>query len=366
MELPEISDFRSLFLGDTPLLDVRAPVEFQAGAFPNTDNIPLLNDEERHLIGIRYKEQGQPAAIELGKELIDGRPKAERIAQWSHFVQQHPEGALYCFRGGMRSKISQEWIYDTTGIAYPRIKGGYKALRSFLLEEIDQSIAEIQPMVLGGRTGAGKTIAIHQLRNSIDLEGLAWHRGSAFGGHVTPQPSQIDFENRLSIELIKHRFEQRFTLVFEDESKAVGSRHIPPALYEHMSHSPLVILDVTLQERINNSIEEYVTSALREYQDMYGEEAGFQRWADYATHNLSRISKRLGSERYRKMNAQLQYAIEHLKKTGSPEAHEEWISQLLTDYYDPMYDYQTAKKKDRIVFSGSMKEVLHYLNESTE
>jgi tRNA 2-selenouridine synthase len=364
MELPEISDFRNLFLDDTPLLDVRAPVEFHAGAFPNTSNIPLLNDEERHLIGIRYKEQGQGAAIELGKELIGGQPKSERTAQWKHFVQQHPEGVLYCFRGGMRSKISQEWIYEATGIAYPRVKGGYKALRAFLLDEIEQSIEEIQPVVLGGRTGAGKTIAIHQLTNSIDLEGLAWHRGSAFGGHVTPQPSQIDFENRLSIELIKHRAAKRFSLVFEDESKAVGSRHIPPALYEHMSHSPLVILDVSLQERIDNSIQEYVTSAIEEYQAIYGEDKGFQKWADYATHSLSRISKRLGGERYQEMNSKLQYAIDYLQRTGNPEAHAEWISQLLTDYYDPMYDYQTSKKEERIVFSGSMKEVLDYLNES--
>lgn len=361
MELPETSDFRRIFISGTPLLDVRAPVEFQAGAFPYTTNIPLLNDEERHLIGIRYKEQGQAAAIELGKSLIDGQPKNERTAQWQHFVQQHPEGLLYCFRGGMRSRISQEWIYEASGIAYPRIKGGYKALRSFLLEEIDRSIVEIQPIVLGGRTGAGKTILIHKLQNSIDLEGLAWHRGSAFGGHVTAQPSQIDFENRLAIELIKHRAAKRYKLVFEDESKAVGSRHIPPQLYEHMSRSPLVILEVTLQERINNSIEEYVTSALREYQNRYGEEAGFLKWADYATHSLSRIRKRLGGERYQKMHAKLQYAIEHLKKTGSPDAHEEWVSQLLTDYYDPMYDYQIAKKQDRIVFSGSMKEVLNYL-----
>jgi len=361
MDLPEISNFRELFLNETPMLDVRAPVEFSAGAFPNTTNIPLLNDEERHLIGIRYKEQGQPAAIELGRELIDGQPKTDRTAMWQSFVEQHPEGVLYCFRGGMRSKISQEWIHEATGIAFPRVKGGYKALRTFLLEEIEHSITEIQPIVLGGRTGAGKTIAIHQLTNSIDLEGLAWHRGSAFGGHVTPQPSQIDFENRLSIELIKHRAAKRFKIVFEDESKAVGSRHIPPALYEHMSRSPLVILDVSLQERIDNSIHEYVTVALEEYQQTYGEEQGFQKWADYATHNLSRISKRLGGERYREMNAKLQYAIDYLKKTGNPEAHQEWISQLLTDYYDPMYDYQISKKKDRITFSGSMKDVLEYL-----
>ncbi|HDK37436.1 MAG TPA: tRNA 2-selenouridine(34) synthase MnmH [Thiolapillus brandeum] len=361
MELPEVSDFRELFLRNTPLLDVRAPVEFSAGAFPTANNIPLLNDEERHLIGIRYKEQGQPAAIELGRELIDGQPKAERTAQWQEFVEQHPEGMLYCFRGGMRSKISQEWIYAATGIAYPRIKGGYKALRSFLLEEIDNAIAEIQPIVLGGRTGAGKTIAIHQLQNSIDLEGLAWHRGSAFGGHVTPQPTQIDFENRLSIELIKHRAAQRRTLIFEDESKAVGSRHIPPALYEHMAQSPLVILETSLQERIDNSIQEYVTTALQEYQTLYGKDKGFHKWADYASHSLSRISKRLGGKRYRQMNAKLQYAIDHLRRTGDPEAHRDWISLLLTDYYDPMYDYQIAKKQDRIIFSGTMKDVLGYL-----
>ncbi len=361
MELPEISDFRTLFLSDTPLLDVRAPVEFAAGAFPNTQNIPLLNDEERHLIGIRYKEKGQSAAIDLGRELIDGQPRAERTTAWTAFVRQHPQGVLYCFRGGMRSKIAQEWIHAATGIVYPRIKGGYKAMRSYLLEEIDHSIAEIQPVVLGGRTGAGKTIVIHKLKSSIDLEGLAWHRGSAFGAHATPQPSQIDFENRLSIALIKHRAAKRRALVFEDESKAVGSRHIPPPLYEHMSRSPLVVLDVSLQERIDNSIREYVTLALEEYQNMYGEDEGFQRWAEYASNSLSRISKRLGGVNYKQMNDKLQYAINHLKQTGNPEAHTEWISQLLTKYYDPMYDYQMEKKKNRIVFSGTREEVVNYL-----
>ena len=361
MELPEISDFRELFLRDTPLLDVRAPVEFSAGAFPRTENLPLLEDEERHLIGIRYKNNGQEAAIELGRELIDGQPRKERTTAWKNFVQRHPEGALYCFRGGMRSKISQEWIYEATGIAYPRIKGGYKALRSYLLEEIEISCKEINPIILGGRTGAGKTIVLLQLDNSIDLEGLAWHRGSAFGRHATPQPTQIDFENRLAIELIKHRASTHTHLILEDESKAVGSRHLPPHLYERMSASPLVMLDVSLEERIHNSIQEYVTEALREYQKLYGEESGFQQWAEYATESLQRISKRLGGMRYREMNGKLLYAIEQLQKTGSPEAHADWISQLLTDYYDPMYDYQIANKSSRIIFSGNSTQVREYL-----
>jgi len=363
VELPEIGNFREIFLKDIPLLDVRAPIEFKAGAFPGASNIPLLNDEERHLIGLRYKEQGQSAAIALGKKLIDGQPKDTCTARWQAFVQQYPEGALYCFRGGMRSRIAQEWIHGATGIAYPRIEGGYKALRNFLLEELNISIARVQPVVLGGRTGTGKTVVIQQLQNSIDLEGLAWHRGSAFGGHVTPQPSQIDFENRLSVELIRHRAAQHSKLVLEDESKAVGSRHLPPLLYERMSLSPLVILDTPLQERIDNSVQEYVTNAIAEYQAMYGEEEGFQKWADYAQNGLQRISKRLGGMRYKELASKLQYAIDHLKQTGCPEAHEEWVSQLLTEYYDPMYDYQTSQKKDRIIFSGSMADALNYLKD---
>jgi tRNA 2-selenouridine synthase len=363
MELPEISNFRELFLRDTPLLDVRAPVEFSAGAFPGTENLPLLEDEERHLIGIRYKNNGQEAAIELGRKLIDGQPREERTTAWRDFVQRHPEGALYCFRGGMRSKIAQEWIHEATGIAYPRIKGGYKALRNYLLEETEISCREINPIILGGRTGAGKTIVLLQLHNSIDLEGLAWHRGSAFGRHATPQPTQINFENRLAIELIRHRASAHAHLVLEDESKAVGSRHLPPLLYERMSASPLVMLDVSLEERIQNSIREYVTESLQEYQKLYGEEAGFKQWAEYATESLQRISKRLGGVRYSEMNGKLQHAIEQLRKTGSPDAHADWISQLLTDYYDPMYDYQIANKSSRIVFSGNSTQVRDYLKE---
>ncbi|WP_457676315.1 tRNA 2-selenouridine(34) synthase MnmH [Thiolapillus sp.] len=366
MELPEISDFRELFLRDTPLLDVRAPVEFADGAFPTARNLPLLEDEERHLIGIRYKEAGQEAAVDLGRELLDGQPKAQRTAAWKAFVEQHPEGVLYCFRGGMRSKISQQWIYEATGIAYPRIKGGYKALRNFLLDEIKASCEEIQPVILGGRTGAGKTIAIRRLENSIDLEGLAWHRGSAFGRHATPQPTQIDFENRLAIALIKHRASPHRHLVLEDESKAVGSRHLPAELYERMSRSPLVILEASLEERIHNSIQEYVTEALQEYQQIYGEETGFEKWAEYATDSLGRIRKRLGGVRYQEMNDKLQHAIEELRRTGRPDAHADWISQLLSDYYDPMYDYQISRKSDRIIYSGNMEQVIHFLEEMNQ
>lgn len=362
MELPEISDYRQLFLQHTSLLDVRAPVEFQAGAFPDTTNLPLLTDEERHLIGIRYKNNGQDAAVALGKELIDGAPKHERVAAWKNHIEEHPNGVLYCFRGGMRSKISQQWIAEETGVAYPRIKGGYKALRNFLLDELDLASKEIHPIILGGRTGSGKTIVLQQLKNRLDLEGLAWHRGSAFGRHATPQPTQIDFENDLSIQLLRHRAAGNPQLIIEDEGKAIGSRHLPISLYERMCVSPLVLLEVSIEERINNSVEEYVTAALTEYQTLHGEQSGFDMWAAYATDSLGRIQKRLGGVDYRAMNNKLQSAIHTLRNTGDAASHAGWIKDLLTDYYDPMYDYQIKNKQERIIFRGNKEQVLNYLS----
>ena len=107
----------------------------------------------------------------------------------------------------MRSQISQQWLNDEAGILYPRVRGGYKAMRRFLLDELDVSANEIKPLVIGGKTGVGKTLFLQRFQQAIDLEAMAWHRGSAFGRHATPQPTQIDFENTLSIALIKHRKE---------------------------------------------------------------------------------------------------------------------------------------------------------------
>ncbi len=364
MELPEIDDYAHLFLEERPLLDVRAPVEFAAGAFPRATNLPLLTDEERHLIGIRYKEGGQEAAVELGRELVDGVPRAERTARWAEFVRTHPEGVLYCFRGGMRSKIVQQWILEATGIAYPRVKGGYKALRRFLIEELERSVARIQPLIVGGRTGVGKTLFINKLDNSIDLEGLAWHRGSAFGRHATPQPTQIDFENRLSIALLRHLAHKGERVILEDESKAIGSRHLPPIFYERMSQSPVVILEASLEERVRNSIDEYVTRSLEEYQQQYGEEEGFNHWADYARDSLKRISRRLGGVRYKEMSAMLEAAIEAMSRGKPHDVHAPWIERLLGEYYDPMYDYQLQNKKDRIIFSGDAKSLVHFIEKA--
>lgn len=361
-DLPEVSDYRRLFLEDVPLLDVRAPVEFLQGAFPHTENHPLINDAEREEIGTLYKHLGQDAAVDRGHELVHGQTKAQRVAKWHQFAQQHPNGVLYCFRGGMRSKISQQWLAESLGAPYPRVKGGYKALRRFLIDETERLVTQIRPLVIGGRTGVGKTLFLKTLPHTLDLEGLAWHRGSAFGRHATPQPSQIDFENQVAITLIKHEATGNAPLVFEDESRNVGSRSVPPALYAELEKAPLLLLDADIDTRIQYTRQEYISEALAEYQALHGEALGFEHWANYLVDSMDRIRKRLGGERHQQLRKQLIDGIALQKSTGDLSGHNDWIRSLLADYYDPMYDYQIAKKQNRVVIRGDAETLHTWIN----
>lgn len=361
IDLPQIDDYRSLFLSDTPFLDVRAPIEFSQGAFPSTENIPLMNDQEREDIGIRYKNSGQDEAIKLGESLIQGETKSIRVNNWAEYIKQNPQGVLYCFRGGMRSKITQQWIYDKTGIIYPRVDGGYKAMRRFLIDELENSMNNIQPIILSGRTGIGKTILLKKLKQKIDLEGLFHHRGSVFGKHATPQPSQINIENKLSIELIKHLDKGYKNIVLEDEGGNIGSRRLPECLINKMKQSPVILLEESIEERINITYQEYITDALLEHQTLYGKELGLEKWTEQLHESIDKIQRRLGGVRYKKLKSQLIDAIQQ-QKQGDTENFKEWIKVLLIDYYDPMYDYQLSNKQERIIFKGNKDEVLGYFS----
>jgi tRNA 2-selenouridine synthase len=360
-ELPQVEDFRRLVVEEVPLLDVRAPIEFYQGAFPHAENHFLINDEEREQIGKQYKHLGQDAAIDLGHELVTGQNKAQRIAEWQAFAKQHPDGVLYCFRGGMRSKISQQWLYEETGILYPRIKGGYKALRRFLIDELEESSREVNPIVLGGRTGVGKTLLLHKLTPMIDLEGLAWHRGSAFGNHATPQPRQISFENALSIELIKIRAAGNPAFAVEDEHRNVGSCFMPDNIRDKFRDSPLVVLEATLDERVEITHQEYIHEALAEHLALYGETEGFDKWAEYLLNSMDKIKKRLGAVRHAELRGVMEHAIARQRDHSDFEAHRIWIRELLGNYYDPMYDYQIQSNEKQIAFKGDRAAVIDYL-----
>lgn len=358
--LTQIEDFRTLVTSDTPMFDTRAPVEFFQGAFPHTVSLPLMSDEERELVGTCYKEQGQDEAIKLGHELVQGDIKQSRIKAWTEFIKDNPNGALYCFRGGLRSQITQQWIYEATGIDYPRLKGGYKALRRYLIDETDRIMENITPIVIGGQTGCGKTLLLDNITPMIDLEGLANHRGSAFGNTTTAQPTQIAFENELAVALIK---KQDYThLIFEDEGANVGTVHIPECVKRKTSEADLILLEASTQERIDVSMDAYVTNM---YADFINQDAenGFNNFANYWLNSLEKIQKRLGLERYKVMKLGVEQALKTQQTTNSFDGFLPIVESLLVDYYDPMYNYQIQKKLDRVVFKGSRSEVSDYVND---
>lgn len=360
----DTQDFSRLFLNDVPLLDVRAPVEFAKGAFPGVVNLPLMLDNEREQVGICYKQKGQQAAIDLGHKLVNSEVKAQRVEAWKAFAQAHPEGYIYCFRGGLRSQIVQQWLAEA-GVDYPRVAGGYKALRRFLIDTLDEAIRECDLKLVAGLTGTGKTEVIAALESSLDLEGHAHHRGSSFGRRSTPQPGQIDFENRLAIEVLKVRAKGHQTLVLEDEGRMVGSCTVPIELFRAMQEAPLVWLEESFENRVERILQDYVTDMHAEYALLHPEqpEAAFAAFSEFLLGSLLRIRKRLGGERFQSLEAVMRHALEIQQRSGEVHAHRDWIAGLLTHYYDPMYAYQRAGKEQRVVFSGDKQAVIEYLAE---
>jgi tRNA 2-selenouridine synthase len=222
-------------------------------------NLPLMTDQERQKVGTCYKQQGQAAAIALGHQLVNGAVKAQRLQAWAAFAQAHPDGYLYCFRGGLRSQIVQGWLKEA-GIHYPKVVGGYKAMRSLLLETTQQAVEQCDFVLLGGLTGTGKTDVLHQLDNVLDLEGHANHRGSSFGKRATAQPAQIDFENRTGHRRAEKARPGHRQFVLEDEGRIVGSCTVPLELYQGMQHYPLVWLEDSFDSRVERILRDYVTT----------------------------------------------------------------------------------------------------------
>ncbi|WP_461538520.1 tRNA 2-selenouridine(34) synthase MnmH [Spongorhabdus nitratireducens] len=355
----DTDDYRFLFLNDVPLMDVRAPLEYSKGAFPGSVNLPIMNDAERQKVGTCYKQQGPEAATALGHQLVSGRNKAERLEAWQAFTREHPEGFLYCFRGGQRSGITQQWLAES-GSPYPKVKGGYKALRRFLIDELEHNLQQTRFIVLGGKTGTGKTRLLHQVPANIDLEGLANHRGSSFGRRVGGQPSQICFENALSIAMMKQCAAGNNTLLLEDESRLIGRCSLPDNLREKMKQSELVQLEESLEYRVEITFEEYILENRQSCEQAYGEEEGYQSYASGLTDSLYRIRKRLGGVRYQELHDIVTQALEEEQATGDKSRHKKWITTLLRDYYDPMYEYQLTKKP-KPVFRGDRSEIRDWL-----
>jgi tRNA 2-selenouridine synthase len=341
-------------------LDVRAPTEFSQGSFPGAINMPLMEDDERHRVGIRYKQAGHASAIKLGHELVNGQIKSERVARWVEFARAHPDGYLYCFRGGSRSLISQQWLAEA-GFQYPRVMGGYKAMRSFLIDQAAQVFANSEFVLIAGFTGSGKTEVIKSITSAIDLENLAHHRGSSFGQHATPQTKQIDFDNSLVISIMCLHARQIKRIALEDESRHIGKCFMPDALQKAMLVSPVVWVEESLASRVDRILRDYVEDLGSQFTMQHGAEGGFVAFSNRLLESLQSLQKKLGGEQHLRLNMLMKKALEIQSQTGSVDAHRDWIRPLLIQYYDPMYEQNRAGKASRIIFSGSRLAVTQYL-----
>jgi len=347
--------FTDLILNDTPMLDVRAPVEFSKGSLPNSVNIPLLDNDQRHKVGLTYKEEGQQRAIELGEKLIDEEMRHNKIQLWRNFAASNPSAYLYCFRGGLRSKTTQRWLADA-GVEIPLVPGGYKALRQFLLQQVESLCANLNFVLLGGRTGCGKTLLLKHIPAHIDLEALAHHRGSSFGSTTTPQPGNINFENSIAVSLLKLHRQKQESITLEDEGRMIGSVCLPEALRNKMVQSPIVLLEECTDIRVEISRQAYIDELIEAYSKTSGDD-GLAAFANHHRNALEKITRRFGTHSVTVALALFNKALASYKSTLDTSAFNQYVELLLLKYYDPMYDYQLTKKMDRVVFRGNAMEV---------
>ena len=367
MEFPNVSEdvdvSDALLLAKPAFMDVRAPVEFQRGAVPGAVNIPILNDAQRDEIGTVYAEAGQDAAIARGLELATPSVREARLARWREHVDTHPDGYLYCFRGGLRSRTTQQWLRES-GVHYPLVRGGYKALRSHFLHTIETLSASTALIVVSGATGSGKTELIHAWPRSLDLEGRANHRGSAFGGTFSPQPSQIDFENQLALDWMTLAAERDAPVVVESESQLIGRMFVPQALQDAMQRAPTVQLDAPLSERIARLRADYVDHALGHFRAQPEADDPWTRLTTHVVDNLKRIQRRLGGETTSRLVTATPHAVAALRRDGDTQGFDAIIQTLLVDYYDKLYQHKADIRAESVVFTGSHDEVLGWLSDN--
>jgi len=297
-------------------VDVRSESEFEKAHFPGAINIPLLSNEHRVLVGTCYKQQSREEAVALGLELV-GSKMQSLFRKYREIENLGKPILFYCWRGGLRSQISST-IYGWGGFNPTILVGGYKSFRTWAHKQFER---QLSVKILSGKTGSGKTEILYLLKEKgiqiIDLEGLASHKGSAFGGlGLPPQPSTEMFENYLALELSELDADQ--TVFIENESRLIGKCCLPLGIWSQMQEAPIIEINVDSLTRINRLIHEY---------------AHFDR--DHLEEKTRVLQKKLGGQH-------TQEAVQYLHDGN----FEKWIEKLLV-YYDKTYQYSVEKNINR-------------------
>jgi tRNA 2-selenouridine synthase len=294
------------------LVDLRSPAEFRAASIPGAANIPLFSDEERVAVGTVYRQDGPPAAKKVGLALVS--PKLPWLVETMLSGAGTREILLYCWRGGMRSN-SMATVLEAMGYPVRRLAGGYKAFRRLVNRYFAGTHLKVPVFVLNGLTGVGKTMLIRKLASlgvpSLDLEGMAGHRGSVFGGiGLGPPRTQKDFEALLFLELWKNR-EARY-LVVEGEGRRIGPVVLPYFLLDAMKGGPRILLEANLDVRVSRILAEYQSTTAEQLKELIAA--------------VNSLRNRLGEEKCSRLMGKI-----------SAGQLAEAARELCTGYYDSLY-----------------------------
>lgn len=300
------------------VVDVRAPSEYARGHIPGAVSIPLFSDEQRAAVGTAFTRQGRQQAILAGLQLI-GSDMASRAEAALTLASPGSDLFVYCWRGGMRSE-AMAWLFSLFDYNVYRLQGGYKAFRN----AVQQSF--LQPFdikILAGATGSGKTEILQELHRMgqqvLDLEALASHRGSAFGGlGLEPQPGTEHFENLLWSQI--RALDRSQPVWMEDESLSIGRCFIPRALFQQMQQSPAFLIEVPESDRVKRLVKMYGTTS-----------------NDLLQQALSRIARRLGGSRYQQALGALQ------------QGHLAEVATLVLSYYDKAYNHCLLQRDSTLI-----------------
>lgn len=312
----DLSEF-FLLRKDLPVVDVRSEGEHAEGHIPGATNIPILNNEERRQVGTDYKKKGQQTAIMTGFRLLG--PRLTEVIEHAERTADGKELLVHCWRGGMRSNYFCQFV-TMARVKARSLDGGYKTYRQAALDSFK---LPLKLKVIGGSTGSGKSEVLRALAKQgeqiIDLESLANHKGSVFGGLMMPkQPTTEQFQNFMFEEIMK--LDVNRTIWIEDESLSIGRIFLPLDLWTTMSKSPVVEIEVDRGRRIERLVNEYGPADRQEFLELMG-----------------KIVKRLGGQHYNAAKEKL--------LAGDMYST---IDILLT-YYDKAYQFGLEKKKSRII-----------------
>ncbi len=322
----DAEEFLRLQARGLPLLDVRSPAEFAKGHIPGACNLPVFSDEERAAVGIAHARGGNDAAVRAGLELA-GPQLADKLDAARRLARGGREVLMHCWRGGMRSG-SMAWLLETGGFVVHLLSGGYKAYRTHV-RAVLQRPARV--LVLSGMTGCGKTDILQAMARMgsqvVDLEGLAGHRGSAFGGVGLPaQPGNEAVENALHAQWARLNFSRPVWV--EDESRRIGTVTLCDEFFSHIENGRLVLVELPMPLRVRRLVRMYADG---------GHDAALLR-------GLERIARRLGS-------ATCRNCADAVKEGRYIDA----VSMILS-YYDKAYTHQIERRAANIVQRIMLKD----------